>query len=243
MRIFLAILSGFCLTLIVFAGGAATTVAFLTSEPEHDAAPSLKAEAMPWTGKPVTVKTAATDPEDIGLQAGPEKPDETQQAKLSSNTAQAAELVKPAAAGELIEPAAADETVDNMTTAATSPDATSVEPEPQPTLELSAAHLAWCSQHYRSYVPSDNSYTAYSGEQRECVSPYSDGNGMLVEADDAAPQAENAALVTTAHSQEMPAGVYMDAEHIQSCFERYRSYRPEDNTYQPYGGGPRQQCE
>jgi hypothetical protein len=239
MRIFLAILSGFCLTLIVFAGGAATTVAFLTTEPEHDAAPSLKAEAMPWTGKPVTVKTAANDPEDIGLQAGPEKPDATQQTKPSPTTAQAAEL---------IEPAAASEAVDNMTTAATSPDTTSaepasLEPEPQPTFQLSAAHLEWCSQHYRSYEPSSNSYTAYSGEQRECVSPYSDGNGMLVEADDAAPQAQSAALVTAAHSEEMPAGVYMDAEHIQSCFERYRSYRPEDNTYQPYGGGPRQQCE
>ncbi|MER9071791.1 BA14K family protein [Mesorhizobium sp. M0904] len=23
----------------------------------------------------------------------------------------------------------------------------------------------------------------------------------------------------------------------------YRSYRPEDNSYQPYSGGPRRQCE
>ncbi|MER9232266.1 BA14K family protein [Mesorhizobium sp. M0622] len=24
---------------------------------------------------------------------------------------------------------------------------------------------------------------------------------------------------------------------MQYCFSRYRSYRPEDNTYQPYSGG------
>ncbi|SIT59259.1 conserved hypothetical protein [Mesorhizobium prunaredense] len=32
-------------------------------------------------------------------------------------------------------------------------------------------------------------------------------------------------------------------EHVQCCFSRYRSYRPEDNSYQPYSGGPRRQCE
>ncbi|MER9869926.1 BA14K family protein [Mesorhizobium sp. M0136] len=30
---------------------------------------------------------------------------------------------------------------------------------------------------------------------------------------------------------------------MQYCFSRYRSYRPADNTYQPYSGGPRSQCE
>lgn len=35
----------------------------------------------------------------------------------------------------------------------------------------------------------------------------------------------------------------VSADHVAYCFDRYRSYRPEDNTYQPYGGGPRRQCE
>lgn len=39
------------------------------------------------------------------------------------------------------------------------------------------------------------------------------------------------------------AGGWIDADHVSYCFSRYRSYRPEDNTYQPYGGGPRRQCE
>ncbi|MGN6766364.1 MAG: BA14K family protein [Rhizobiaceae bacterium] len=29
--------------------------------------------------------------------------------------------------------------------------------------------------------------------------------------------------------------------HVQWCYNRYRSYRASDNTYQPYGG-PRRQC-
>jgi hypothetical protein len=49
-------------------------------------------------------------------------------------------------------------------------------------------------------------------------------------------------FVSAANSDEM-TGAYFGSEHVQACFERYRSYWPEDNTYQPYGGGPRQQCE
>jgi len=29
--------------------------------------------------------------------------------------------------------------------------------------------------------------------------------------------------------------------HVQWCYDRYRSYRASDNTFQPYNG-PRQQC-
>lgn len=30
-------------------------------------------------------------------------------------------------------------------------------------------------------------------------------------------------------------------QHVSWCYDRFRSYRSHDNTYQPYGG-PRQQC-
>ncbi|MFI0848857.1 BA14K family protein [Mesorhizobium sp. IMUNJ 23232] len=30
---------------------------------------------------------------------------------------------------------------------------------------------------------------------------------------------------------------------MASCFARYRSYNPEDNSYQPHGRRSRQQCE
>ncbi len=39
-----------------------------------------------------------------------------------------------------------------------------------------------------------------------------------------------------------PAPVYRTgSSHAEWCFNRYRSYRAYDNTYQPYGG-PRRQC-
>lgn len=38
-----------------------------------------------------------------------------------------------------------------------------------------------------------------------------------------------------------PAPVYSGNAHTQWCYNRYRSYRAYDNTYQPYSG-PRRQC-
>ncbi|MBX3596939.1 MAG: BA14K family protein [Rhizobiaceae bacterium] len=35
--------------------------------------------------------------------------------------------------------------------------------------------------------------------------------------------------------------VYMGNDHVRWCYNRYRSYRASDNTFQPYNG-PRQQC-
>ena len=31
--------------------------------------------------------------------------------------------------------------------------------------------------------------------------------------------------------------------HIAYCYRKYRSYREWDNTFQPYGGGPRRECD
>ncbi|WP_292227501.1 BA14K family protein, partial [Mesorhizobium sp.] len=38
-----------------------------------------------------------------------------------------------------------------------------------------------------------------------------------------------------------PPAARLAAAHVRWCFDRYRSYRAWDNSYQPYGG-PRQQC-
>lgn len=112
-------------------------------------------------------------------------------------------------------------------------------------VEALAAHLAWCAERYRSYRPRDNSYTPYSGGRAVCVSPYSEGfgdNGISAPPapDDSYTEGEavlQPAVAETAGSYQ----VYDDA-HIAYCFSRYRSYDPADNSYQPYGGGPRQQC-
>jgi len=33
-------------------------------------------------------------------------------------------------------------------------------------------HVRWCSNHYRSYNPRNNTWVSYSGNVRQCVSPY-----------------------------------------------------------------------
>ena len=103
---------------------------------------------------------------------------------------------------------------------------------------LPASHVSWCANRYRSYNPDDNSYTSYGGQQRPCVSPYLDTGA----ADQAAQPYAEASYVEGGAAPLM-ATVELPAGHIESCFSRYRSYRPDDNSYQPYSGGPRRQCE
>ncbi|WP_287222783.1 BA14K family protein [Mesorhizobium sp.] len=113
---------------------------------------------------------------------------------------------------------------------------------------MPAAHVEWCASRYRSYRPSDDHYTSYSGEQRPCISPYLDAGAAdratqpaddgpsYVEATDMSPMDGEVASDET-------GGAWLPPDHVEYCFSRYRSYRPEDNTYQPYSGGPRRQCE
>jgi hypothetical protein len=99
---------------------------------------------------------------------------------------------------------------------------------------MPAQHVSWCGSRYRSYDVASNTYLTFSGEVRDCVSPYLTG---------LAPQWEGDEGEVIAASDEP---TYVDAHsvgHAQACMDRYRSYRMEDNSYQPYGGGPRRQCE
>jgi hypothetical protein len=222
MKIFVAILSGFSLTLAVFAAGALTVIFFVNAEPVPARSLDLDTTAL-WTNKAVSVNTPARNLERIPARPVRQPPDTERQAQVPSREPETIGNPEPA--------------TDPTTTAAISP---------QPTLAMNAGHVEWCSERYRSYDPADNSYNTYSGMRRECISPYSetlggtdlpsDGAGTVILAE-GAPE-----FVTSANSDEM-TGAYFSSEHVQSCFERYRSYRPEDNTYQPYGGGPRQQCE
>ena len=41
-----------------------------------------------------------------------------------------------------------------------------------PAYGLSAAHVEWCRNRWRSYRVSDNTYQPYHGPRRDCVSPY-----------------------------------------------------------------------
>ncbi|AWM27747.1 hypothetical protein AOX55_00004968 (plasmid) [Sinorhizobium fredii CCBAU 25509] len=112
---------------------------------------------------------------------------------------------------------------------------------------LPTGHDEWCANRYRSYRPSDNTYTPFSGGRRTCISPYMDPamsppedvssqprDSFGEDVDDPSTQ-----MSLSVDAYENPA---LTEEHVSYCFSRYRSYRPEDNSYQPYSGGPRRQC-
>jgi hypothetical protein len=89
---------------------------------------------------------------------------------------------------------------------------------PQP--KFATEHLAWCAKRYRSFDPATNSYRSYRGEIRECASPFQQNIAASPEA----------------------GGTKVNAQAAARCAARYRSYRPEDNTYQPWEG-QRRSCE
>jgi hypothetical protein len=60
MRIFLVVVSGFVLTLTLFAGGVATAVYFLSAEPVEEQPVDLNVAEV-WTNQPVAVDTASQD--------------------------------------------------------------------------------------------------------------------------------------------------------------------------------------
>lgn len=134
----------------------------------------------------------------------------------------------------------ADAGVDSVTTAALPTPAIADGAIDEGLAELRAAHEEWCSRRYRSYDPATDSYRPYRGGTSPCLSPYS----QELTAEQAAIRdepvfAQDVAAYPASHDGEsMPP-----QRHVRDCLSRYRSYRVEDNSYQPYGGGPRRQCE
>ncbi len=293
MKILLAILGGLTLALAMFGGGLIVATAFFQAEPERQLALNQNTAGV-WTLNPEKVNPAQQQFERMPAQ--PLSPD--QQAMVAKLRA---DLIDTTTTGSITPPA---EDLDKT--------AQAVPPQ------LNPAHVAWCSERFRSYRAEDNSYTPYSGGRRACASPYSEepfaqsgglatasiqedpaaavesgafgleepfqaatgsahqefcfahyrsyrlednsyqsfGGGRRqcvspfrgddVAAEPTAAQADSfadasvSAAGLTAYADEV---VYGESGHAQACFARYRSYRPEDNTYQPFGGGPRQQCE
>lgn len=215
MKYLLAALSGFALTLFVFVGGAAFAITYLTAEPVQ-AEKSGSDAAVVWTTEAVKVDTTRNHTQRVESQ--------------------------PALTSDRQEKATVPEAdVDRAQTASI------VEPQTSEPMTLDDEHVSWCADHYRSYRPEDNSYTSFRGDVRECVSPFSDQN--------LAEPASNASLEQANYIEASSNGAGIGdmvtaastgnygAEHAEYCFSLYRSYRPEDNTYQPYGGGPRRQCQ
>ncbi|WP_192360987.1 BA14K family protein [Mesorhizobium mediterraneum] len=221
MKAFSAVLGGFVLTLAVFASGLAFAVWILSAEPVRQAAPTSSVAEL-WPREPRKVNPASQRLERLPAREVPEVPVDQVPVDRTSKPADSAALA-PTVTGS-IKPA-------------------TDEPQAVP-----AAHVEWCASRYRSYRPSDDHYISYSGEQRPCISPYLDAGPVEPAAqppDDGASYIE--ATDTWPMDGDVPsdetAAAQLPPDHVDYCFSRYRSYRPEDNSYQPYSGGPRRQCE
>jgi len=227
MKSFLALIVGFVLSIGMFVGGLAVATSLIASEPENAPGPSADVTQL-WTVQPTRVDRATQDFERLPSVQPPQQPD-----LVPTQADDSVDVAALDVSGDLA--ALDDGTIDLVTTG-------SVENDWDP---LRSAHVDWCSKRYRSYNPATNSYTSYSLDERPCVSPFGPQQpasdpmsasdlGWVEDQVDASPQVLLA-------SEETPDGVSV-SDHIAYCFSRYRSYRAEDNTYQPYGGGPRRQC-
>ena len=223
MKPLLEIGFGLVLSLGMFIIGLAAATLLLTAEPVRQPGPGIDVADL-WTAEPRRVDTAAQSFERLPAVHVPSDPNPSDETK-SADTRMA--------------------TLDTTETASVA-----LESADQQTQSDSfAAHVQWCASRYRSYRQEDNNYTRYDGVTWPCVSPYSrdlvvevDGAATPLDAVDYAVEGDRTSLPWLQASGEPEQASYLAADHETYCFSRYRSYRPEDNTYQPYGGGPRREC-
>lgn len=216
----LGFLGGLFTSLGMFGVGIATAAWFLAAEPVREVARPNDADRL-WTLTPRKVDVAAQDFE--RLPPATPAPVET--------TAQGIDVTTTASLPS-------DPPSVTVTEAVTEEDSLRADVD-------FAAHVEWCQRRYRSYRLNDNSYTSYDGDDRPCVSPYSEE--LLAPFPEPASATLSGEAVPVQHAMEAQyamdntSGVF-DEDHVNSCFARYRSYRASDNSYQPYGSGPRRQC-
>jgi hypothetical protein len=222
MRPVLAAAGGFVVSLGMFAGGVIAAASYLSAEPVR---PGLDAAnvASAWTSQAQRVDVANQDFERLPAATQPYD-------QASADTVRSSAQRVDVASAEPLTFASLEAEQDEGSQIA------------------SAAHLDWCHGRYRSYRESDNTYQPYSGGRKECVSPHmaettgNAGQALAVLAGEREQGRNHGAMLGYADETRQPRADYASS-HINDCFARYRSYRPSDNTYQPYGGGPRRQCQ
>lgn len=253
MKSFLVASSVLASSLLLFGSGVvATTIWFTNAERPHQFNGLYTADL--WTNQPTRVNPAEQDLERLPSQAVVDATPETEKAAQIAAATQADTFASHPARQ-------ASPGIDSMATGAIAPDAM---PAQEPAPVVNEAHVAWCSNRYRSYNAADNSYRPYGGGMRACVSPYGeqvigaapapgdeligelgsygstvyrrDGQRVPHDGDE-----EIGTVQTTAYESRSRGATGW--EHEQKCLAMYRSYRAEDNSYQPYDGGPRRQCE
>ena len=231
-----------CLTLGV-AGviGAVYAASFVVTDytPHHFA----HMDAPLWTDKPVVVDRNAQQLERLpALFAAADVP--AQENPLGGEIDSIANAVPPQRSADRLE-LASSHNDDPMFEGAQAPMGGQADGN---MIELSAAHIDWCFAQYRSYRIEDNSYQPFDApERRECQSPNEGGMPIADAAgmDDGTLPPE--IVQDTMNDQPMMAEepqMIADSGSVDTgwCFAQYRSYRAENNTYQPFDGGPRRQC-
>lgn len=230
MKSLVSLVLGVSLAVVLFVGALAT-VAWLISEASPHRFANLDEKPL-WTNRPVSV-----DPASQGLERVAAAPVPPVFQAMAVDIPEEMERELRMASMPQRE---ADPGIDQTTTGAVGDMALAGTP-----------HADWCSRQYRSYRIEDNSYQPYSGPRKQCESPYAANLQAVTDGDE--PRSEPAFhdLARSGHPPQDPFHAVDDAPaayggmpadaHVAWCFERYNSYRPEDNTYQPYDG-PRRQC-
>ncbi|WP_027165682.1 BA14K family protein [Mesorhizobium sp. WSM3224] len=272
MKALLGIVGGFVLTLAVFASGLAFATWLLAAKPVRQATPAIGVSEL-WTKDAQPVDPKKLELERIPARqatGAPAKADET--AKADTGTQTTALATPPTAPPRQLRPLPDVSQPGQPAPDANAAQPSQQAPVQQQQAQLPAAHLEWCANRYRSYRPEENSYRSYSGELRPCVSPYFDPGGAAStdtrpneqadqsEATDDQAEMEGYAMTPDGYAttygglpeevspdEQAPRdrllGRQFSGDHVDYCFSRYQSYNPQDNTYQPYDGGPRRQCE
>lgn len=256
MKPILLFLASLVLLVLVFLSGVIIT-ANVIAEPEPHRFAHINTPDL-WTTRPKPVDTSGQNLERLPPVAAAPTPVTPTAAPASGVGGASNEVDNTVTAS--IGPKPSDEMSKTMPAAREVGGATPSSPS------INAAHAQWCYARYRSYRVEDNSYQPYGGSsRRQCRAP------GAAPAQAAAPIVEDAAARSANQSyddgrpprpEEIPyddqpaygmRADYAEPEaadnatpvgiHEEWCFGRYRSYRPDDNSYQPFDGGPRRPCQ
>lgn len=220
--------------------------AYVIAEPEPHRFSHLDTPDL-WTSRPVAVDPAQQNYQRIGaipaVASLPASRESGRDVAAGTGVSAKAEVQSTAAN--------TNSGIDDLSTGAIEPGG-----QPQP-VAMDPAHAEWCFGRYRSYRVEDNSYQPYgSGTRQQCQSPWTPMGEDMAAASPASMMDGQSTGDEPYLSEPSPAsyaGSYPESQdasmstapagaHEEWCYARYRSYRVEDNSYQPFDGGPRRGC-
>jgi hypothetical protein len=220
MKAIAALAAGVLLSFMTFVAGVLGTAVYLSETPAPKAQRSSDVSDL-WTSEPVAVATQGQRLERVAARS-------IQQEDRSEET-------YPIEGGEAAY-------IDRVETGSTPGIEQALFTETEP---ANPNHVEWCASRYNSYRAEDDTYQPYRGKRRRCNSPYQDVANNV--SDFVTVAQANAVRSRTlgddaADTFTIRSAYVVDREHAKRCNTRYRSYRMDDNTYQPLSGGPRRQC-